>query len=70
MARQICARMTVGLDEKSRQKKRRGFPRLSMLSGFSAAYGIVIAAPELSYQYSFSVAGKPVGDVVVNFAYP
>ena len=51
------------------QKKRRGFPRLSKYRSVPACdYGIVIAAPELSYQYSFTVAGNPLGEVVVSFA--
>ena len=51
------------------QKKRRGFPRLSKQRSVPACdYGIEIAAPELSYQYSFNVAGNPLGEVVVSFA--
>ena len=41
-----------------RKKKRRGFPRLFKCFSVPVCdYGIVIDAPELSYQYSTSVAG-------------
>ena len=57
-------RARAGIDA---QKKRRGFPRLRIASVEASDYGIVIAAPVLSYQYSFNVAGVPFGPVVVIF---
>ena len=57
-----------GVVKRTRKKKEAGFPPPLNTSFFSVAYGITIAAPLLSYQYSFNVAGKPVAPVVVILA--
>lgn len=61
--RNACA---LAIEMEGAKKKRRGFPRLfKCFSGPVCDYGIEIAAPELSYQYSMSVTGTPFefGDV-------